>query len=328
MKNLILMYFNVIINETYDISFQFKEEFKKKSFKNIRKINPKINGPSLEYYKYHLGEEKGKEVFDERQKYMNYKLLANFVKDNHLYSNEEQLKGIQKRVLEKKQNHMTGIINSQPKTWGNPDYISTVLRKRAESMNKLDYHIIKSRKAREYWRSDRSKLHREKISKSHKDGTGFSLVKWQVSNGVKHKNCHFFRKGKNLNYLEYLFTLILEDFKIPYEVEKHIVIDMNNYFPDIFIPELNLIIELFGDIWHCNPSLVRIFKNDKENSPFKEDPEKVWDRDKKRQDNFLKAGYRYLVFWENDFNFGRLERIYSFLQKIKEELNEYYIRKN
>jgi very-short-patch-repair endonuclease len=319
--DLLLKYFNIVITKNFLVKLKFKNEFKVKHMKNIRKIIPKVNGPSLEYYQYHLGGDTGRQIFNERKKYFGYQKLAELVIANKLYDNDVQLAGIQKKVLQNNQNIKKGVIESQPKTWHNPDYVSSLLKKRAISMSKLDFSLNKSKKAKEYWASDRAIAHREKISKNHKEGKSFSLVKWQIENGVKHSSSLFLRKGKNLNYLEYLFSLMLDDFSIFYEIEQNIKIDNINYFPDFFIPRLRLIIELFGDVWHCNPSLVKVFENSKDISPFKKDPKIVWQKDKERQDTFLKAGYRYLVFWENEFSFGRLERIYKFLIKIEKELH-------
>lgn len=67
---------------------------------------------------------------------------------------------------------------------------------------------------------------------------------------------------------------------------------------DIYIPELNLIIEYNGDYWHCNPNKYsENYYNKKKNKLAKE----IWDYDTKRIDLIKSFGYNLEVIWESDF---------------------------
>jgi G:T-mismatch repair DNA endonuclease (very short patch repair protein) len=66
---------------------------------------------------------------------------------------------------------------------------------------------------------------------------------------------------------------------------------------DIYIPSLNLIIEYFGDYWHCNPNKYESdFFNKKKNKFAWE----LWDYDKKKIDLIKSYGYNLEVVWEGD----------------------------
>jgi len=66
---------------------------------------------------------------------------------------------------------------------------------------------------------------------------------------------------------------------------------------DIYIPSLNLIIEYFGDYWHCNPNKYsKDYFNTKKNKYAWE----LWDYDKKKLDLVKSYGYNLEVIWENE----------------------------
>lgn len=66
---------------------------------------------------------------------------------------------------------------------------------------------------------------------------------------------------------------------------------------DIYVPELNLIIEFFGDYWHCNPKKYsQDYYNQKKSLTAKE----IWEYDSKRIDLIKSYGYNLEVIWESD----------------------------
>jgi hypothetical protein len=66
---------------------------------------------------------------------------------------------------------------------------------------------------------------------------------------------------------------------------------------DIFIPKFNLIIEYFGDYWHCNPNKYSYdYVNKKKNMSAQE----IWDYDGKKVDLIIGYGYNLEVIWETD----------------------------
>jgi G:T-mismatch repair DNA endonuclease (very short patch repair protein) len=66
---------------------------------------------------------------------------------------------------------------------------------------------------------------------------------------------------------------------------------------DIFIPSLNLIIEYFGDYWHCNPN---IYNNDYFNKKKNMFAWQIWEYDRSKLDLIKDNGYNLEVIWEGD----------------------------
>jgi G:T-mismatch repair DNA endonuclease (very short patch repair protein)/predicted RNA-binding Zn-ribbon protein involved in translation (DUF1610 family) len=80
---------------------------------------------------------------------------------------------------------------------------------------------------------------------------------------------------------------------------------------DIFIPAYNLIIEYFGDYWHCNPTKYdKNYFNQKKGMLSKE----IWDYDKKKIDLIINYGYNLEVIWENDLKYDN-KKIITILNK-------------
>lgn len=66
---------------------------------------------------------------------------------------------------------------------------------------------------------------------------------------------------------------------------------------DIYIPEFNLIIEYFGDYWHCNPlKYTEDYFNKNKSMTAKE----IWEYDSKKIDLIKNYGYNLEVIWEHD----------------------------
>jgi G:T-mismatch repair DNA endonuclease (very short patch repair protein)/predicted RNA-binding Zn-ribbon protein involved in translation (DUF1610 family) len=66
---------------------------------------------------------------------------------------------------------------------------------------------------------------------------------------------------------------------------------------DVYIPSLNLIIEYFGDYWHCNP---KKYESDFFNKKKGKFAWELWDYDKKKIDLVKSYGYNLEVVWEGD----------------------------
>jgi len=81
---------------------------------------------------------------------------------------------------------------------------------------------------------------------------------------------------------------------------------------DIYISSLNLIIEYFGDYWHCNPKKYdENYFNQKKGKTAKQ----IWDYDKDKIDLIRNFGYNLEVIWESDLKHDN--------KKILEILNKY-----
>lgn len=66
---------------------------------------------------------------------------------------------------------------------------------------------------------------------------------------------------------------------------------------DVFIPSLNLIIEYFGDYWHCNPIKYDSNYFNKKKGKFAWE---LWDYDNKKLELIKNYGYNLEVVWESD----------------------------
>ena len=67
---------------------------------------------------------------------------------------------------------------------------------------------------------------------------------------------------------------------------------------DVFIPDLNLIIEYFGDYWHCNPIKYDTNYFNKKKNKFAWE---LWKYDKSKLDLIKSCGYNVEVIWEKQF---------------------------
>lgn len=88
------------------------------------------------------------------------------------------------------------------------------------------------------------------------------------------------------------------------------------YICDIFIPELNLIIEYNGDYWHCNPVKYNHDYHHKLKNMLAED---IWNYDKTKIDLIINNGYNLEIIWETDYNRDP-KLIYKIISK--------YVKKN
>lgn len=80
--------------------------------------------------------------------------------------------------------------------------------------------------------------------------------------------------------------------------------------PDIFIPNKNIVIEIFGDWWHMNPKLY----NSSDIVMFFDGPHsgaEVWARDEIRKNHILTFGFDIIVIWEYDIkhNFDSIKQM-------------------
>jgi len=66
---------------------------------------------------------------------------------------------------------------------------------------------------------------------------------------------------------------------------------------DIFIPSLNLVIEMLGDWWHCNPNK---YKEDYWHKMIHKTAKEVWKKDIKRSAKILNANYKLSIVWESE----------------------------
>lgn len=98
--------------------------------------------------------------------------------------------------------------------------------------------------------------------------------------------------------LEKTFKNILDVLEIKYK--QFLYAKDIKAFYDFYIPEKNLVIEVDGDFWHCNPK-------SKYALPKYETQKKNLLRDKDKEKWLQDNGYKLLRFWESDINNNILE---------------------
>jgi len=80
---------------------------------------------------------------------------------------------------------------------------------------------------------------------------------------------------------------------------------------DIFIEELNLLIEVNGDYWHLNPSIYEADHYDKHRGV---EASEIWERDSAKLELAKSRGYNIDVIWQYDLTFdfhGAIENVIS-----------------
>lgn len=108
---------------------------------------------------------------------------------------------------------------------------------------------------------------------------------------------------------------IYKKIKKKYKNTTHSLV-IKPYVCDIFIPELNLIIEYNGDYWHCNPKKYEPKYYHKLKNMLAED---IWNYDKSKIDLITNIGYNLETIWETDYNKDP-KLIYKIISK--------YVKKN
>jgi len=88
----------------------------------------------------------------------------------------------------------------------------------------------------------------------------------------------------------------------------------HGYIPDEINHELKIIVEYFGDVYHCNP---RSYKDESQFvSLIRRTVGQQWSRDRKRLGVFYQNGYSVVIVWARDFrNSPRKE-----LERIRDEI--------
>lgn len=170
---------------------------------------------------------------------------------------------------------------------GNPSTQDDVKLKK-ENMSYLKYGVSNVRKAPEIIK----KMQETKLLKYGKLNFGckgrLSKPHQEASNiltllNIEHFNEHPLLRGEDLKYRP---------------------------IPDIFIPDLNLVIEIYGDYWHANPT---------QHNPLdvfyryegRQTAQEIWDKDRERIEIFTNLGYNVEIVWESEVCDVRINEILS-----------------
>ena len=147
----------------------------------------------------------------------------------------------------------------------------------SDHMSKQEYKDMFSNMAKERWDSGKMEETRTKLS---------ILMKKRIANGELKS---FNRSKPEFEIIKYLESINLK-------VQPSFIIESKIF--DIYIPDLNLLIEYNGDYWHCNPKKYNsTYYNKKKGKTAKE----IWEYDKNKLDLAKKYNYNCFVIWESDY---------------------------
>lgn len=117
------------------------------------------------------------------------------------------------------------------------------------------------------------------------------------------------KKGKvKRSNLEYVFEGILNILEIKY-IHSYYIENINKIY-DFYLPDYNILIEVDGDFWHCNPI--------KFPQPKCKTQELNLINDKIKNEWALDNGYTLLRFWESDIN--------NNIKQVKQTLLEHLVK--
>lgn len=137
---------------------------------------------------------------------------------------------------------------------------------------------------------------------------GVSKAKFREKEKLEREQA-FFRKrqGVSKTELEVVDTLLtLYSFKDPRycsltNSQVTIVNPATKQFfrPDFYDKETNIIVEIYGDYWHCNP---KFYEKDFSHKRMGLTAQQVWDFDRNRQQTLINAtGAKFIVIWASEW---------------------------
>lgn len=234
------------------------------------------------------------------------------IKENLGVENISQLKSVQdkrkKTCLDK-----YGVDN----IWKAPEYFSKYCQDKDYSNNYLknlskEERIENGKKAWgnkseenkkifSQFHSKRMLLRWGKLTKEERKLSNLHLKKWYDSLSEDEKEKIIKERHSRLN--KRVSKLETKVFKITLELGFKSIsqYEIEGLKYDIFIPELNLVIEINGDYWHANPKYFQSEDFLNMNSKLKTAQE-LWDRDRIKLDKAINKGYKTIVIWEDEIN--------------------------
>ena len=171
-------------------------------------------------------------------------------------------------------------IGSKEK-WKDENYRSRVVKEMHKPRGD-EFKIGQSKRTSKWW-------------KEHPEGKESRSISMKKSwdEGLITKNGY----SSNTSNLEKKFLKGLKLINSSFE-KGTIKINKKWYFPDVIDDQRKLIIEYFGDFYHCNPT---IYQEDYFNPKIKKTAKEIWDLDKIRIEKLQNNGYTVIIIWEKDF---------------------------
>lgn len=145
----------------------------------------------------------------------------------------------------------------------------------------------------------------------------FYSDEWQLDNAKKiNKNFNETSKVENdiSNELDLIFGNNKSFHKTSEKGQKIIVVSRNKFYKlDYYNSEYNLVVEVLGDYWHCNPA---IYNHDFYHKNIQKTACDIWEDDKKRKNEIINIlGCMYIEIWEKDWKLNK-DSILSYIKSL------------
>lgn len=221
--------------------------------------------------------------------------------------------------------------NKEYRNRQNTSSLDKLIRKYGEEKGKVKYVDMNKRKSQtleNYIRlygekegSERWEKYKNKLSYSHskeyyidKYGKKDGLDKWQEINLKKVNSFPNMRSNISDEFCGKIYNKIKDIYNDIYYGENEYMFFIHDkehtiILPDMYIKDINLVIEFYGDYWHRNP---RIYEG--------VESEKIWEKDEGRISK-IKSKFKsdVIIVWEEDYMKNKKETV----NKIIKIINEY-----
>ncbi len=88
---------------------------------------------------------------------------------------------------------------------------------------------------------------------------------------------------------------------------------IGKYVTDLWVKDTNIVIEFYGDYWHCNP---QVYESDYINTSLDMTAKQKWRKDEERINYIQERGYKVMVVWESDFKKSPNNSIKNIIKEI------------
>jgi hypothetical protein len=315
-----------------EIGQQMWEERKKLSACNlnsfIKKYGIKIGTDKYEMWKKNLtksktlggyidkyGEIEGKRRYEEK----NSKLSISIKSLKLNGKTDEEISNIRKKHANNSKITLETLKEKYGEEDGEKRWNNRINKAKLSSKRSLDYWMLKNNNVLEKAKLDLSNYQRH--------DKNFYINRYGSIKGIE--------KYEDAKKKRFLGGFIEPCSKFQKEVEEYIKTIYNGYInrhencycfladnslkqsiviPDILIKDLKLIVECFGDYWHCSKKYDDNFFHE----VIKKSAKEIRQSDADRIHFFKKEGYDTLIIWENDWNKNQLIE----KEKINYEINK------
>ena len=189
------------------------------------------------------------------------------------------------------------------KLWKNTEYRNKVIKNATGLKRSIEFKTEQSQRISEWYKNNPEQL--EIRSKA--------LTKtW--NQGKIQPNIHSINESK----LEKTIKETLEKNLPNHKIEKKTIrIEKKWFLPDIIIND-QIIVEFYGSYWHGDPK--KYNENDIVHHNFT--AKEIWERDKKRVDALVKAGYTVYVIWERDYKEDNEKSLQNLIERMNTNENK------